>query len=93
MAATTTLKLPPALKERVQALVENTPQTAHAFMLEAIEHYASRQERLRDFIAEAKAADKELDEGGPAYRAEDVHDWLDKLATGARAPRPKPWRE
>jgi hypothetical protein len=26
------------------------------------------------------------------YRAEEVHAWLERLAKGQKAPRPKPWQ-
>jgi predicted transcriptional regulator len=34
----TTIKLPPELKDRIAAVVEGTGKSAHAFMVEAIEH-------------------------------------------------------
>lgn len=43
----TSLKLPDELKRRVAALVSETGQSAHAFMVEAIEQAAQREELRR----------------------------------------------
>jgi hypothetical protein len=61
-------------------------------MLEAIERHTTYEERLRAFVKEALAADRTIDRGGAVYAADDVHAWLDRLASRAGEPRPKPWR-
>jgi len=43
-------------------------------------------------LREALEADREIERTGEVYAAEDVHAWLERLAQGKRAPRPKPWR-
>ncbi len=92
MKESTTLKLPPALKARISRLAKKVGRTPHAFMLEALERQTERQERMEEFIKEALAADREIDEGGEVYAAADVHSWLGRLAKGEQAVRPKPWR-
>ena len=92
-SSTTTLKLPPELRTRVAALAKKTGRSAHSIMLEAIERHADREERLREFVKEALAADRAIDRGGEAYRAEDVHAWIERLASGQKVSRPKPWRK
>lgn len=92
MAATTTLKLPPALRTRIAKIAKETGRSAHGYMLEALERQTEREESVREFVREALAADRAIDAGGEVYRAEDVHAWLERLARGKKAPRPKPWR-
>ena len=92
MAATTSLKLPPRLRSRIAALARLSGRSAHSLMLEAIERHATHEERMRTFVKEAAAADRAIDRGGDVYAASDVHDWLDRLASHANEPRPKPWR-
>ena len=40
----------------------------------------TREERIREFVQEALAADVAVADGAAVYRAEDVHAWLDRLA-------------
>jgi len=92
MATTTTLKLPPELRARVARVARKTGRTSHGFMLEAIEHQTTREERLEAFVKEALAADRAIEETGEVYAARDVHAWLVRLASGRKARRPRPWR-
>ncbi|MBI3370523.1 MAG: hypothetical protein HY017_02035 [Betaproteobacteria bacterium] len=92
MAATTTLKLPPALRTRIARIAKETGRSAHGYMLEALERQTVREEKVREFVREALAADRAIDAGGEVYRAEDVHAWLERLARGKKTARPKPWR-
>jgi hypothetical protein len=61
-------------------------------MIEALERETTREERMAEFVTEALAADREIEAGGEVYAADDVHAWLERLARGERAKRPKPWR-
>lgn len=61
-------------------------------MLAALEREIAREERMRDFVQEALAADQAVEEGAAVYGAEDVHDWLERLAGHDQTARPKPWR-
>ncbi len=92
MATSTTLKLPEKLKTRIARLAKETGRSAHSLMVEALEREIAREERMRDFVREALAADAAVEEGAAVYRAEDVHAWLERLAHKRRAARPKPWR-
>lgn len=92
MAATTTLKLPEKLKARIARLSKLTGQTQHSLMIRALEREVSREERVRDFVKAALASDAAIDAGAAVYRAEDVHDWMERIARGERPPRPAPWR-
>jgi predicted transcriptional regulator len=89
---TTTLKLPPKLKQRLTALAEQSGKSAHGLMIEAIERHIEYEERMRAFVAEAIEADRDIERTGEIYAAEDVHAWLERLAQGKKTRRPKPWR-
>lgn len=94
MSVATTLKLPEELKSRIARLAKKSKKSAHSLMIEALEREVSREERMQAFVREALAADAEIEAGAEVYRAEDVHDWLDRLASGKRKPAPpKPWRK
>jgi predicted transcriptional regulator len=92
MADTTTLKLPERLKARIARLARQTGRAPHAIMLEALEREIAREERMREFVREALAADAEIEAGAEVYRAEDVHAWLERLTKGGKPRRPAPWR-
>jgi len=77
MTMTTTLKLPDKLKARIARLAKETGRSAHSLMVEALEREVAREERMRDFVREAVAADVGVgEEGAAVYRAEDVHAWI-----------------
>jgi predicted transcriptional regulator len=93
MTATTTLKLPDKLKTRIARLAKETGRSAHSLMIEALEREVAREERMREFVREALASDAAVEAGAVVYRAEDVHPWLERLATKRKAARPSPWRK
>ncbi len=92
MKTSTTLKLPAQLKSRIARLAKQAGTTPHAFMVDALERQAAREEKMAAFVKEAMAADREIEEGGEVYAAADVHAWMERLARGERPARPKPWR-
>jgi predicted transcriptional regulator len=92
MAATTTIRLPPRLRARIQALAKQTGRSAHSVILEAVERHADYEEQMRSLVKEALESDAEIERTGEVYRADDVHEWMDRLARGQTAARPKPWR-
>lgn len=91
----TSLKLSEELKQRVAALVAGRDKSAHAFMVEAIEQAAQREELRRRFGVEAAEAEQETEATGKAYDAAEVFDHLEARARGesTRRPRPKTWRK
>lgn len=93
MATTTTLKLPEKLKTRIARLAKAKQRSAHSVMVDALEREVAREERMRDFVRDALAADTAIEKGAAVYRAEDVHAWLGRLATNGKAARPRPWRK
>ena len=85
MSVAATLKLPEALKARITRLAKQSKKSAHSLMIEVLQRKVSREERMQAFVREALAADAEIEAGATAYRAEDVHDWLNRLATKLEA--------
>ncbi len=90
--ATTTIRLPPKLRSRLQLLARQSGRSAHSLIIEAVERHAAYEEQMRSLVREAMAADAEIELTGEVYRAEDVHAWMGRLAKGHVSDRPKPWR-
>ncbi len=90
MPVSTTLKLPEDLKKRLGPLAKSAGKTPHAWMIEALETQATLAEKRRGFIDDARAAEKEVEETGVVYRAEDVHRYIRARAAGKKGARPKP---
>jgi len=90
MATTTTLKLPESLKRRIAPLAESAGKTPHAWMVEALETHATLAEKRRAFVADALAAEKEVERTGKVYALDDVRRYMRALAQGKKARRPKP---
>ena len=90
----TSLKLPDDLKERVQSLVAGSGRTAHAFMVEAIEHATHAEELRRRFGEDAADAERETLKSGKAYDAREVFAYLEARSRGKRTRRPRAtsWR-
>lgn len=90
----TTLKLPDRLKGRVTKIVASMDQSAHAFMIEAIEKQTTLAEQWKQFVTDALAAEKAARRTGKGYLANDVHGYLKAKASGKKVSRPKvkAWR-
>jgi predicted DNA-binding protein len=90
----TTVKLPLELKERVSALIKESGQSMHAYLLDAIERQTELAERRRSFLNEALAARKQMLRSGKGYAAHEVHLYMESLAQGKKTSRPraKAWR-
>jgi len=93
MAETTTIRLPPKLQARLKAIAKETDRSVHSLILEAVEKHAAYEENVRSLVKEALAADADIERTGEVYRAEDVHAWAERLATGVVSPRPRSWRK
>jgi len=93
--AATSLKLPKTLKARITRLAKRGGESPHAFMLRLLEEQVQATERFEQFLAEARQADKRMQEGGIGYAAADVHGYLEAKVIGRKATRPKPvqWRK
>ncbi len=80
--ATTSLKLPDSLKQRINTLAEIAGKSPHAFMLEVIAEQTDRAEKRLAFIQSALAAKKDFAETGMAYDAGQVHTYLQAKIKG-----------
>ena len=95
MTTTTSIKLPQDLKARVAALAAQAGQTAHAYMLGAIERDTALAEKRHAFVEEALAAERDMQRTGLAYDARDMHAYWNARLAGKKAPKPKlkSWRK
>ena len=87
---TTSLKLPDALKQRVNALAALANKSPHAFMVDLIAAETERIEEDRAFMARAEASLKHHQETGIGYDAKEVHAYLRAKIQGVTKPEPKP---
>ena len=90
MPVSTTLKLPEHLKKRLGPLAKSAGKTPHAWMIDALETQATLAEKRRKFIDDARVAEKEVEETGMVYRAQDVHHYIRARAAGKKGASPKP---
>jgi predicted transcriptional regulator len=89
LAATTTIRLPPALKLRVAAAAAKEGSTAHSFILEAIAEKTERAGLRDEFDAEADRRAGEVEAGGATLQWEAVRGYVEaRLAAGKRPRRP-----
>lgn len=89
MATATTLKLPESLKARINSAAEEAGKSPHAFMIEALSEQIERDERRRDFLNAAVAAEQETIKTGITYDANEVHTYLRAKIAGKSPQRPK----
>jgi predicted transcriptional regulator len=89
--AATSLKLPEALKRRIERLAGAANKTPHAFMVDVLSQEADRAE-LRERFAEV--SEKETMESGKAVSLGAAFDYLEARVAGksARRPRERAWR-
>lgn len=88
--ATTSLKLPDILKQRIGVLAEAAGKTPHAFMVEALTEQTERTEKRHAFLQSALEARQEYEQTGIAYAAEDVHNYLKARIQGKNPAQPQP---
>jgi predicted transcriptional regulator len=89
MTTATSLKLPDGLKERIQAVVESSDDTAHAFMLKAIRKATEDAEWMKSFVQEALEAEQQIKRTGKAYDGKEVIQYLRDKAAGKNPRAPK----
>jgi predicted transcriptional regulator len=87
--STTSLKLDPKTKERVQRLASARRRSSHWVMREAIEQYVEREEKREQFRQDALAAWTHYQTTGRHLTAEEADAWLAKLEAGKDAAPPK----
>jgi predicted transcriptional regulator len=91
---TTTLRLPPSLKQRINKLAKSSGTSAHNLMLEAIMQKADELELRTAFCAEADARLSELLISGVGMDWSDTRTYLNARVSGKKpkAPKSRPWR-
>lgn len=92
--ATTSLKLPEDLKERVLHAAQARGMSPHAFLIESVRLATAAAEQRADFIAQAQSAREHAIDNDEAYDAREVHKHVRARARGQQAPAPKAgkWR-
>ena len=88
--ATTSIKLKPGLKERLDRLAQEEDRSAHWLMHRAIEEYVDLKEKRRQFLKDAEDALEEYRRTGLHLTHEDVMDWMDKVIAGEDPLAPEP---
>lgn len=88
---TTTLRLPEPLKRRIAEVADQTGQTAHAFMLEALQEKTDEAEWRVALYAEAKTRADQFDVDGKSIEWHEMKTWLLARAQGkpVKPPRAK----
>jgi predicted transcriptional regulator len=86
---TTSLKLDPETKDRVQRLAAARRRSAHWVMREAVEQYVEREEKRLQFHQDALAAWADYQATGLHATAAEADTWLAKLEAGKKAAPPK----
>ena len=59
-----TIRLPPELRARINALAKQTGRSAHSLIVEAVERHAAYEEQMRILVEEALAADADIERTG-----------------------------
>ncbi|MGA2191632.1 MAG: hypothetical protein ABSH33_24245 [Steroidobacteraceae bacterium] len=92
--AATSLKLPEALKRRIERLAGAANKTPHAFMVEVLSQEADRAELRERFAEDAAVSEKEAMESGKAVPLRVAFDYLEARVAGksVRRPRERAWR-
>lgn len=86
--ASTSVKLDPETKQRVQRLASARRRSAHWLIREAIEQYVEREEKREDLRRDALAAWEAYCATGLHATADEADAWLAKLEAGDDAAPP-----
>jgi predicted transcriptional regulator len=92
--AATSLKLPEALKRRIERLAGAANKTPHAFMVDVLSLEADRAELRERFADAAAVSEKEAMESRKAVPVGAAFDYLEARVSwkAARRPRARAWR-
>ena len=83
------LRVPPEVKKKIARRAEAQDTTSHAFMLEAIREKVEADEARAAFHAEGRRRLARMKKTGRGIPADEVFAYLEKLALGKPAVRPK----
>ncbi len=89
LSTATSIKMPGALRDRIQHLAQARNRTPHSIMLQALEAYVTKEEKREAFRQEGIAAWEEYQGTGLHLTNDEVKTWLAKLAEGNDVEPPK----
>ncbi|GIL05306.1 MAG: hypothetical protein AMXMBFR72_11110 [Betaproteobacteria bacterium] len=78
------------MKKRAEVVVRRTGVTPDAFTRQAIETELTLAERYVRFVTESLAADRETQRTGEALAPAEAREYIEALAPGRVATRPRP---
>lgn len=87
--ATTTIRIPEALKARIAVAAERAGKSAHSFILEAIVEKADQAERRADFIESAEKRYAEIAATGKTIPWKKMRAYLEDSVKGKPTNRPR----
>jgi predicted transcriptional regulator len=87
--STTSLKLDEELKQRIAAVAQDQDTSAHAWMLDALRRATEQAEQDAEFKAIANKRWARFKRDGRSVSQADMETYLDALASGRPAPKPK----
>jgi predicted transcriptional regulator len=88
ISSTTSLKLDPGTKARLQRLADSRRRSQHWLMLEAIEQYVDREERREQLRRDALARWDAYEGSGLHATEAEADAWLARLEAGETVPPP-----
>ena len=88
--ATTTIRLPENLKERVARAAERAGTTSHALILDAIAERVDEEERRNDFRDTAERRYAEIVASGKTIPWNEMRIYLEDRLAGKKTTRPAP---
>jgi len=93
--STTTLRLPPDLRDRVSKLAEQSGKTSHSFMLEAIAERVANEELRRGFLNDGNVRLANMLDAGIGIEWTEMREYLRHRTaeTVAAPPKVKKWRD
>jgi uncharacterized protein (DUF1778 family) len=87
---TTTIRLPPELKNRIARAAERAGTSTHKFILEALTEKADQEERRAEFVETAERRYAEIVASGKTVPWSEMRRYLERRLTGRKVARPKP---
>lgn len=88
-APTTSVKIDPDIKVRIQRLAEARHRSTHWLLREAVEQYVEREEKRESFRQAGLAAWAAYQETGLHVTAAEADAWMAKLESGKDADMPE----
>ena len=88
--STTTIRLPPELRERVARAAERAGTTPHSFIVEAIAQKADQEELRSEFQETAEQRYGNIVASGETIPWIEMRRYLERRLAGKKIARPKP---